>query len=238
MCIFFKRRKSLYRYVFVYICSQWFFSEHQNLHKKTLSSGRNLESQQATLPETNSSHLKNGWLEYDRFLLGLTGLFSVARLVVSDRVLPRYIGIKVNVNQPTIVECHKGLVYVAHFAECKSFSNLQVWSLRHALQRALMRRGDDWKRSESPRERRGTTHHKKRGFGLRKRILFFSFKIVCSLLCGFSLFFDSFVGCFWGGGIGEVSLIQDVLRVIVWRIHLISFDHHHFIEIQLEMFVH
>ena len=69
--------------------------------QKTLSSGRNLESQQATLPETNSSHLKNGWLEYDRFLLGLTGLFSVARLVVSGRVLPRYIGIKVSVNQPS-----------------------------------------------------------------------------------------------------------------------------------------
>ena len=135
------------------------------------------------------------------------------------------------------MECHKGLVYVAHFAECKSFSNLQVWSLRHALQRALMRRGDDWKRSESPRERRGTTHHNKTGLrvfffwkfwagGVEEKDYVLFIQSCVFFTVWFLSFFDSFVGCFWGGGIGEVSLIQDVLRVIVWRIRLISFDHH------------
>ena len=34
-----------------------------------------------TLPENNSSHVKNGWLEDDRFLLGRLGLFSGAKMV-------------------------------------------------------------------------------------------------------------------------------------------------------------
>ena len=40
-----------------------------------------------TLPKTNSSHLQNGWLEYDCFLLGRLGLISGANwLFVSGRV--------------------------------------------------------------------------------------------------------------------------------------------------------
>ena len=40
-----------------------------------------------TLPETNIFAPKNGWLEYDPFLLGIFGLFSGANLLlVSGRV--------------------------------------------------------------------------------------------------------------------------------------------------------
>ena len=93
---FFQTEKECIQICFCIYLLSMVFQNIKTFTKKNLSSGRNLESQQATLPETNSSHLKNGCLEYDRFLLGLTGLFSVARLVVSGRVLPRYIGIKVS----------------------------------------------------------------------------------------------------------------------------------------------
>ena len=40
-----------------------------------------------TLPEPNSSHPENGWLEYDRLLLGQRTYFQVFLLLVSGRVI-------------------------------------------------------------------------------------------------------------------------------------------------------
>lgn len=63
------------------------------------------------------------------------------------------------------------------------------------------------------------------GWELRKRILFFSFKAVCSLLCGFSPFLIHLLAVF--GGV-ELVKFPDSGCVESDRLAcLISFDHHH-----------
>ena len=93
----------------------------------------------------------------------------------------------------------------------------KVGSLRHALQRALMRRGDDWKCSESPRERRvfgktgrgnsplkdgvkGVVFWKFKGEGEEEDSDFFSFKVVCVFSAWFLslLLLIQFCWLIWG----------------------------------------